>query len=49
MVHGLMQGMADMAAKTGATRPKIVAMTVFTLLALGAGIIVATFFGRLTI
>ncbi len=47
MVHGLMQGM-DMAAKTGATRPKIVAMTVLTLLALGTGIIVATFFGRWT-
>ncbi len=41
-----MAGMADMAAGPGATKPQIVAMTVLTLLALGAGIIIATVFGR---
>lgn len=46
MAHGAMEGMADMTAGAGATTPQIVAMTVLTLLALGAGVVVATVFGR---
>lgn len=46
MDHGAMADMEEMAAGPGATPPQIVAMTVLTLLALGAGIIVATLFGR---
>lgn len=46
IARGGMAGMADMAAGPGATKPQIVAMTVLTLLALGAGIIIATVFGR---
>lgn len=48
MARGAMQGMRDIAAGMGATPPQIVAMTVLTLVALGAGILVATFFGRWT-
>jgi hypothetical protein len=46
MEHDAMQGMSDMATGSRATRPQIVAMTVLTLLMLGAGIIAATLFGR---
>lgn len=48
MSHGAMDGMGDMAEGSGATRPQIAAMTVLTLLLLGAGIIVATLFGQWT-
>ena len=37
---------SDMATGSRATRPQIIAMTVLTLVMLGAGIIVATLFGR---
>ena len=40
-------GMEDMATAPGATRSQIAAMTILTLIALGAGIILATVFGRL--
>lgn len=43
---GAMSGMAGMSSGANATIPQIVAMTVLTLLLLGAGIIVATLFGR---
>ena len=46
MGHDAMAGMSGMATGTRATAPQIVAMTVLTLLMLGAGIIVATLFGR---
>jgi len=46
MEHDTMQGMSDMATGSRATRPQIIAMTVLTLVLLGAGIIVATLFGR---
>lgn len=46
MAHRAMAGMQDMTAGPGATSPQIAALTVLTLLALGAGIIVATLFGR---
>lgn len=48
MAHGTMAGMEGMVAGPGASTPQITAMTVLTLLALGAGIIVATLFGRWT-
>ena len=48
MEHGTMAGMAGMADGPSATPAQIVAMTVLTLLALGAGIIVATIGGRWT-
>lgn len=43
---GGMAGMEGMAKGSGATPPQIAAMTVLTLVALGAGIILATIFGR---
>lgn len=46
MGQNAMDGMNDMAAQTRVTKPQIAAMTVLTLLMLGAGIIVATLFGR---
>ena len=46
MEHGTMQGMNDMATGSRATRPQIIAMTVLTLVMLGAGVIIATLFGR---
>lgn len=46
MARGAMASMADMARGPGATTPQITAMTALTLLALGAGIIIATVFGR---
>lgn len=46
MAHGGMPGMPEMGAGPGATTPQTVAMTVLTILALCAGIIVATLFGR---
>lgn len=48
MAHGSARGMAAMEGMGGmaATPPQIVAMTVLTLLMLGAGIILATLFGR---
>jgi hypothetical protein len=46
MKHGAMAGIEGLVSEPGATPPQIVAMTVLTLLALGAGIIVATLFGR---
>ena len=48
MEHGTMAGMAGMADGPSATSAQIVAMAVLTLLALGAGIIVATIGGRWT-
>jgi hypothetical protein len=48
MEHGAMAGMDGMTPGGGATLPQIAAMTVLTLLALGAGIIIATLFGRWT-
>jgi hypothetical protein len=46
MGHDAMAGMSDMATGARVTTPQIVAMTVLTLVMLGAGIIVATLFGR---
>jgi len=46
MGHDAMAGMSDMAMGARVTTPQIVAMTVLTLVMLGAGIIVATLFGR---
>ena len=46
MGHDAMAGMSGMATGARVTAPQIVAMTVLTLLMLGAGIIVATLFGR---
>jgi hypothetical protein len=46
MKHGTMAGMEGMTTGAGATPSQIAAMTVLTLLALGAGIIMATLFGR---
>ena len=46
MGHDAMAGMSGMAAGARVTGPQIAAMTVLTLLMLGAGIIVATLFGR---
>ena len=44
--RGGMAGMESMGSDPGATVPQIAAMTTLTLLALGAGIILATLFGR---
>ncbi len=41
-----MAGMEQMAAQSPVTRPQIVAMTVLTLLALAAGVIIASVYGR---
>ncbi|MCH4894929.1 DUF4396 domain-containing protein [Sphingomonas sp. SFZ2018-12] len=46
MGHDAMAGMSGMATATRVTTPQIAAMTVLTLVMLGAGIIVATLFGR---
>lgn len=46
MGHDAMAGMSGMAAGARVTGPQIAAMTVLTLIMLGAGIIVATLFGR---
>lgn len=45
MAPDAMDGMSDM-AQTRVTKPQIAAMTVLTLLMLGAGIVVASLFGR---
>lgn len=48
MAHATMTGMEGMPAGPDVTPPQIVAMTVLTLILLGAGIIIATLFGRWT-
>jgi hypothetical protein len=48
MAHGAMAGMSDIAAGPRVTRPQIVAMTVLTLVMLGAGVVFATLLGRWT-
>jgi hypothetical protein len=45
MAHAAMPGMDGKAANPVATSPQIAAMTVLTLLALSAGVIIATLFG----
>lgn len=48
MAHATMTGMEGMPVGSDVTPPQIVAMTVLTLILLGAGIIIATLFGRWT-
>ncbi|WP_286772152.1 DUF4396 domain-containing protein [Sphingomonas sp. 66-10] len=46
MEHDAMQGMSGMASGSRATPPQIAAMAMLTLVMLGAGVVVATLFGR---